>query len=189
MYRRHRPEETRGFSLSPLGYVEQPSGATSVQAVLAAYPAANGGAKPLTWRWWGRSIDTTVKVSPHLTVQDTAIVALGVLSTLDAESGGRVDAVGDAGHSIGLFQMHDQGAGYGLSVAQRQDPDVQFKHAEELVRSFEAALYWARIEGRAYTPSMIALAAKRVQKCADGFEIGYAKAWTRLQAEAGWTLP
>lgn len=189
MYRRHRPEEIRGFSHAPLGYVEQPSGATSTQAVLAAYPAATGGAKPLTWTWWPRSIDTTAKVSPYLSVQDTAIVALGVLSTLDAESGGRVDAVGDAGHSIGLFQMHDLGAGHGMTIKQRENPDVQFKHAEELVRSFEAALYWARIEGRAYTPSTVALAAKRVQKCQDGFEIGYAKAWTRLQAEAGWTLP
>lgn len=158
-------------------------------AVLATYPAPAGGAKPLVWTWWSQAIEATVRVSPHLSTQDTAIVALGVLSTLDAESGGRVDAVGDGGHSIGLFQMHDQGAGYGMSVAQRQDPDVQFKHAEAIVKSLESALYWSRVQGTPFTPATVAIAVKRVQKCADGFEVGYANAWTRLQAEAGWTLP
>lgn len=160
-----------------------------MSGVLAVYPAAQGGAKPLVWQWWGRSIDVTVDVSPYLSVQDAAIIALGVLSTIDAESGGRTDAVGDAGHSIGLFQMHDQGAGSGLTVAQRQDPDVQFRHAREIVKSLESALYWSRVEGRPFTPSTVALAIKRVQRCADGFEVGYARAWSRLQAEAGWTLP
>lgn len=31
-------------------------------------------------------------------------------------------AVGDSGHSIGLFQCYDQGAGKGYTVEQRQDP-------------------------------------------------------------------
>ena len=130
-----------------------------------------------------------IAVSPYLSPHDTAIVALGVLSAIDAESGGRVDAVGDAGHSIGLFQMHDQGAGAGMSIAMRENPDTQFRHAREIVKSVESALYWSRIEGRAFTPTTVALAVKQVQRCADGFEVGYAKAWTRLQSEAGWTLP
>lgn len=29
---------------------------------------------------------------------------------------------GDSGHSVGLFQLHDQGQGAGMTVAQRQDP-------------------------------------------------------------------
>lgn len=128
-------------------------------------------------------------MSPYLSQRDTAIVALGLLSTIDAESGGRVDAVGDAGHSVGLFQMHDQGAGFGLTVAQRQNPDVQFRHAEKIAKSVESALYWSRVEGRAFIPATVALAVKQVQRCADGFEIGYARAWSRLQAEAGWSLP
>ncbi len=32
------------------------------------------------------------------------------------------NAVGDGGHSIGLFQLHDGGGGKGMSAAQRQDP-------------------------------------------------------------------
>ena len=31
-----------------------------------------------------------------------------------AESGGRPDAVGDSGHSVGLFQLHDHGYGAGM---------------------------------------------------------------------------
>ncbi len=38
------------------------------------------------------------------------------------ESGGNNKAIGDNGHSVGLFQLNDQGEGIGMSVAERQDP-------------------------------------------------------------------
>ncbi len=44
------------------------------------------------------------------------------LATALQESGGRLNAVGDRGHSFGPFQEYDQGRGAGLSVAQREDP-------------------------------------------------------------------
>ncbi len=40
-----------------------------------------------------------------------------------AESGGRPDAVGDSGHSVGLFQLHDQGYGAGMGDS-RYDPET-----------------------------------------------------------------
>jgi hypothetical protein len=40
-----------------------------------------------------------------------------------AESGGRADAVGDSGHSVGLFQLHDQGYGTGMGD-HRYDPEI-----------------------------------------------------------------
>lgn len=43
------------------------------------------------------------------------------LATAEQESGFRPTAIGDSGHSVGLFQENDQGAGAGLSVAQRED--------------------------------------------------------------------
>lgn len=46
-----------------------------------------------------------------------------VNATVKAESGMNPNAMGDNGHSIGLFQMHDQGAGAGMSAADRADPD------------------------------------------------------------------
>jgi hypothetical protein len=45
-----------------------------------------------------------------------------------AESGGRPDAVGDDGHSVGLFQLHDQGYGHGMGDA-RYDPEVNAERA------------------------------------------------------------
>ena len=40
-----------------------------------------------------------------------------------SESGGRPDAVGDSGHSVGLFQLHDKGYGAGMGDA-RFDPEA-----------------------------------------------------------------
>ncbi len=40
-----------------------------------------------------------------------------------SESGGRPDAVGDQSHSVGLFQLHDQGYGTGMSDT-RFDPET-----------------------------------------------------------------
>ena len=39
-----------------------------------------------------------------------------------AESGLNPSAVGDGGKSVGLFQLHERGAGSGMSVADRKDP-------------------------------------------------------------------
>ena len=38
-----------------------------------------------------------------------------------SESGGNPNAIGDSGHSVGLFQLHDQGYGHGMGDA-RFDP-------------------------------------------------------------------
>lgn len=38
-----------------------------------------------------------------------------------SESGGNPSAIGDSGHSVGLFQLHDQGYGHGMGDA-RFDP-------------------------------------------------------------------
>lgn len=55
--------------------------------------------------------------------QFMATVAAGAF----AESGFNPRAIGDSGHSVGLFQMHDRGAGAGLGDS-RYDPDVQAQH-------------------------------------------------------------
>ena len=44
------------------------------------------------------------------------------------ESGGRPDAVGDSGHSVGLFQLHDMGYGHGMGDA-RFDPEANADRA------------------------------------------------------------
>jgi soluble lytic murein transglycosylase-like protein len=44
------------------------------------------------------------------------------LATAYVESKWNPNAIGDNGHSVGLFQLHDQGEGAGMSVSQRSDP-------------------------------------------------------------------
>jgi soluble lytic murein transglycosylase-like protein len=45
-----------------------------------------------------------------------------------SESGGRPDAVGDQGHSVGLFQLHDHGYGAGMGDS-RYDPQTNAERA------------------------------------------------------------
>jgi hypothetical protein len=51
------------------------------------------------------------------------------------ESRLKPDAVGDGGHSVGLFQLHDRGGGKGMSVAERTDPVLNTRRIIEEVQS------------------------------------------------------
>lgn len=62
-----------------------------------------------------------------------------------SESGGRADAIGDSGHSVGLFQLHDQGYGAGMGDT-RFDPEV---NAERGTRGLAEA--WHAGEKAGYT--------------------------------------
>lgn len=102
------------------------------------------------WRWWPRIREIT-ESQWTWQPQERAECALVMLAIIKAESAGIPDRRGDPEkmswgeifyHSVGLFQMHDKGAGYGLSVAQREDPETQFAHMEKsLIPQF--AKFWA----------------------------------------------
>lgn len=47
-----------------------------------------------------------------------------------SESAGRPDAIGDNGRSVGLFQLHEQGYGYGMGDA-RFDPETNIDRATQ----------------------------------------------------------
>lgn len=49
-------------------------------------------------------------------------------SVMLSESAGRPDAVGDGGHSVGLFQLHDHGYGSGMGDS-RFDPEINADRA------------------------------------------------------------
>lgn len=49
-------------------------------------------------------------------------VALAAVANAWAESSLNPNAVGDAGKSVGLFQLHEAGVGHGMSVEARRDP-------------------------------------------------------------------
>ena len=57
-----------------------------------------------------------------------------LLATALVESGGRLDAVGDSGHSYGPYQMHDAGRGAGWSRQARMDPN---RSTQAAVREFQ----------------------------------------------------
>lgn len=61
------------------------------------------------------------------------------------ESGGRPDAVGDNGHSVGLFQLHDQGYGAGMGDL-RFDPEA---NAERAAKGLAAS--WHAVARAGYT--------------------------------------
>jgi soluble lytic murein transglycosylase-like protein len=61
------------------------------------------------------------------------------------ESGGRPDAIGDGGHSVGLFQLHDQGYGHGMGDL-RFDPEA---NADRAARGLAEA--WHAGERAGYT--------------------------------------
>jgi len=57
-----------------------------------------------------------------------------------AESGGDPHAVGDGGHSVGLFQLHDQGYGFGMGDL-RFDPEANADRAARgLAEAWHACL-------------------------------------------------
>lgn len=67
--------------------------------------------------------------------------ALAYISLMTVESGGREDAIGDSGHSVGLWQLHDAGAGKGLTVEERKDPEVQYRvFIPQIDRAFDYAV-------------------------------------------------
>jgi len=53
-----------------------------------------------------------------------------------SESGGRPDAVGDAGQSVGLFQLHDRGYGYEMGDARFDPVQNAERGTQGLAKSF-----------------------------------------------------
>lgn len=58
------------------------------------------------------------------------VIAAALVNAV-AESGLNPNAVGDSGASVGLFQLHERGAGKGMSVAARKDPVTNTKRIAE----------------------------------------------------------
>lgn len=63
------------------------------------------------------------------------------VATAFAEGGGRLDAVGDGGHSGGPFQENDWGRGAGIPMAQRMEPRGAVSRFLRELRRFKARGY------------------------------------------------
>lgn len=78
------------------------------------------------------------------------------LAIAQVESGLNPNAIGDNGHSVGLYQLNDQGEGAGMSVAQRQDPLTNARVALARVGAVYRAnpgLDWGQIAAAAQRPA------------------------------------
>ena len=88
--------------------------------------AGTGFGRSDTWRGGGLTtaqqamVATITRVMESRDIPDEVIKAAIVNAV--AESGLNPNAVGDGGKSVGLFQLHERGAGHGMSVADRKDP-------------------------------------------------------------------
>lgn len=91
-----------------------------------------------------------------------------LLATTWVESGGRLDAVGDSGHSHGAFQEYDRGRGAGLSVTQSQDPVGSTKRALREFKQYAAkGLSGGQLAAAAQRPANQGVYAQRVQSLID----------------------
>jgi murein DD-endopeptidase MepM/ murein hydrolase activator NlpD len=88
--------------------------------------------------------------------QEEGVDPLLALAIAQHESGLNPRAVGDGGHSIGLFQLHDAGEGAGMSVQERQDPEANARIAIHTI----AQVQKARPE-LSNNPGALAVAAQR----------------------------
>lgn len=98
-----------------------PTSSTTVGSVgsgTAINPVSLPADAPGSFAW----TDYAVKVGAEIGVPPEII-----LSLIQAESGGNQYIVGDSGASVGLFQLHERGVGYGLTVEERYDPETQFR--------------------------------------------------------------
>ncbi|MGA8330440.1 MAG: transglycosylase SLT domain-containing protein [Mycobacterium sp.] len=78
------------------------------------------------------------------------------MAVAQQESGMDPASIGDQGHSIGLFQLNDQGEGAGMSVAAREDPVTNTRIAltqiANVMRS-EPNMSWGQIAAAAQRPA------------------------------------
>ena len=121
------PSKTESFKLPD---------ATAARSSGGVYRPASAGAGVATRSSSSRSFSPHTAIESHSAADpdqwDALLNRLGnkynvpplfLKAVMLSESGGRPDAVGDSGHSVGLFQLHDQGYGAGMGDS-RFDPAI-----------------------------------------------------------------
>ncbi len=109
-----------GFGRAAL---DNPAERARMAALLASMPVAS---QPT----WSSSVGPASNLPEnryrdllHGLAEEFQISETFITAVMLAESGGNPNAVGDNGHSVGLFQLHDQGMGHGLGD-KRYDPEI-----------------------------------------------------------------
>ena len=89
----------------------------------------------------GRVRNAQIIVTEFLKAGFPLGVALSAVVNARHESDLSNAAVGDSGHSVGLFQLYDSGAGAGMSVEERMDPYVNTKRIIEETKVYGNKTY------------------------------------------------
>lgn len=76
-------------------------------------------------------------------------------------------AVGDGGKSVGLFQLHENGAGRGMSVAERMDPARNTLRIIDEVRSSHGVLLLEAARAGLRLPELAAIFSRDIERPAD----------------------
>lgn len=108
-----------------------------------------------------------------------AVIAAAIVNAI-AESGLNPAAVGDGGRSIGLFQLHEKGGGYGMSVAERQNPTLNTRRIIQEVK--KAKGFMAEVQGGETSIPVLAVAfSTYVERPADKITAGTHRAALALR--------
>lgn len=94
-----------------------------------------------------RVANATLIVREFLRARYPIGIALAAVVNARAESDLSNQAIGDNGHSVGLFQLSDLGAGRGMSVAERKDPRVNVRTIIRETKTYGARLMQAYRSG------------------------------------------
>lgn len=110
-----------------------------------------------------------------------AIVAAGTKAESQWDT---TNTTGDGGHSWGLFQMHDHGAGSGMGNT-RLDPDTA---SSVMVPAYVASYNAAKSRGLTGA-ALAAATAQGAEHSADDTGAAYSKAWNEIMGQPTYTGP
>lgn len=152
-------------------------GALAAAGYVAWYLATRPGGSPFTL---AQDLSAVLLGTRQLTSSQRAAVAiigeefaaagygwLTVAAVANAYRESALDptAVGDSGHSVGLFQLYDKGAGAGYSVAERMDPRINCRAILAVVSGVDGAPLRAA-RGTASNAELASLFAHHIERCA-----------------------
>lgn len=100
-------------------------------------------------------------------------IIAGAIVNAKAESSLNPKAIGDGGNSVGLFQLHKNGGGKGMSVAERQDPEKNTLRIYKEYLTYGKPLRDAYAKGDRSVATYAALWSTYIERPAD--KVGEAK--------------
>lgn len=133
--------------------------------------------------WTGITLDATIARKVDAAADRFGLPRNFLRAIVLEESGGRPDALGDQGMSVGLLQLYDAGQGAGMTKAERKDPDLNLAAGMPYVREG-----WLAAAAITPTRERVKMAAgiaghPNVSAAGEAARERIAKRWEALEAE------